>query len=457
MRLAATYIAAFAVAVAVLGLTAYFVTTAIMERQLDARVENEARQLAAIESKGGLAALTDAVRSRERHRPSGVRAFALAVQGTRVAGTLDAWPKRAGWSALPDSEPDSESSTLRVFVAELPAGVTLAIAADRERVEDVKEAIFDGFLSAFGAVLVLGIGGGLGLSFIVLRRVEAIRRTAQAIIDGDLSRRIPVRGTGDDFDRLSQTLNQMLDRIGELMSSLRQVSANIAHDLKTPLARLHQRLETSQAMLTGADRARLTDAIAQVDEILATFSALLRIAQIEAGTRRAGFAPVALSETFATLADAFKPAAEDAAHTLTATIEPGLMVTGDRELITQMLANVIENAIHHTPPGTRIDIALRRGADGIVGSIADNGLGVPSADRERIFDRFFRLPRSHSVPGNGLGLSLVKAVADIHGITIIATDAGPGLRLALRFPEGTAAEARGPMTAARAPAPSPGS
>jgi signal transduction histidine kinase len=249
-----------------------------------------------------------------------------------------------------------------------------------------------------------------------------------------------VRGTGDDFDRLSQTLNQMLDRIGELMASLREVSANIAHDLKTPLARLRQRLEVAQARPGGADRHALEDAVAQVNEILSTFEALLRIAQIEAGTRRAGFARVDLSEVFATIADAFAPAAEDAGKRLTATIAPDLAFIGDRELITQMLANTVDNAIRHTGSGTRIAIALHRDATGIIGCISDNGPGVPAEERDRIFERFRRLPQSRTVPGSGLGLSLVKAVADIHGIALAVEDAKPGLRLVMRFPiDGAAA------------------
>jgi len=170
-----------------------------------------------------------------------------------------------------------------------------------------------------------------------------------------------------------------------------------------------------------------------VDEILATFSALLRIAQIEAGTRRAGFAVVDLSDVFATVAEAFAPAAEDAGQILTASITPDLRITGDRELLTQMLANMVENAIRHTPTGTRIELTLRHDNGNIVGEISDNGPGVPAEERERIFHRFHRLESGRGVPGSGLGLSLVKAVADIHAIAITAGDALPGLRVTMRF------------------------
>jgi signal transduction histidine kinase len=243
-----------------------------------------------------------------------------------------------------------------------------------------------------------------------------------------------VQKSGDDFDRLSQTLNRMLDQIGELMESLRQVSANIAHDLKTPLARLRQRLEAAKTQPDKARKAALVSGVAQVDEILATFTALLRIAQIESGSRRAVFGPVKLSDVFVIVADAFAPAAEDAGQTLTAKIAPNITILGDRELLTQMLANLIDNAVRHTSAGTAIVVGLHPDSDGIVGFVSDNGRGVPAAEHERIFQRFHRLPESQSVSGSGLGLNLVKAVADIHGIVLMAEDAAPGLRIKMRFP-----------------------
>ena len=442
-RLAAIYVGGFAAAVAILGIAIYLVTAGLLERRLDARVEREMQQLEQNFKSGGVAGLIDAVRRHEQVQRHGVLGYAVVSAGARVAGHLRTWPTTPGWSTLPYIEADGDHRDRHVLVTDLSDTVRLAVAADQEEVEEVKATIFDGFVSAFAAVLVLGIVGGFGLSFMLLRRVEAIRRTAQAIIAGDLTQRVPVRGTGDDFDRLSQTLNQMLDRIGELMASLREVSANIAHDLKTPLARLRHRLEAAQAQPGAPDRPAIEDALAQVDEILATFSALLRIAQIEAGTRRAGFARVDLSEIFNTIADAFAPAAEDAGRTLTASIAPGLGIVGDRELLTQMLANAVDNAIRHTDRGTRIVVGLARDAQGIVGSVTDDGPGVPAEARERIFDRFHRLPQSRSVPGSGLGLSLVKAVADIHGIALAVEDAGPGLRLSMRFPaDGAAAAVR---------------
>jgi signal transduction histidine kinase len=432
-RLTAIYVVGFAASVAALGIAIYLVTAATLSHQLDRRIETEMRALQTAYRSGGIEKLVAAVAVHERAHPNGALDFAVLDNGRRIAGHLRRWPDAAGWSALLYSEPDGDAGTRRFLRADLGDGVSIAVGGDPEQVEEVKEAIFDGFLSAFGAVLVLGIGGGIALSLVLLRRVEAIRRTADAIIAGDLARRVPLRGTGDDFDRLSQTLNDMLDRIAGLMDSLHEVSANIAHDLKTPLARLRQGLEAAKAQPEAGRTTALEVAVAQVDDILATFAALLRIAQIEAGTRGAGFAEIDLSALFATVTEAFAPAAEDAGQTLVADIAPGLRLTGDRDLLTQMLANLVDNAIRHTGAGTRILVGLGRGDGGIEAYVADNGPGVPESEHERIFQRFHRLNDSRAAPGSGLGLSLVKAVADLHGIALAVTDASPGLRIAMRF------------------------
>lgn len=435
-RLAAIYVAGFAASVAGPGIVIYLVTSATLSRQLDSRIESEMHSLQAAYRSGGMPRLTDAVRLDERMHRNGALDIAVLENDARLAGHLHRWPAAAGWSVQPYPEPDGDVGTRRFLRADLTDRFSLVVGADPEQVEEVKGAILDGFVSAFGAVLVLGIGGGIALSLVLLRRVEAIRRTAEAIIAGDLTRRIPLRGSGDDFDRLSQTLNHMLDRICELMDSLREVSANIAHDLKTPLARLRQRLETTQSEPEPARTASLRAAVGQVDEILGTFSALLRIAQIEAGTRRAGFSDIDLSELFVTVTEAFAPAAEDVGKTLMTQIAPGIRVVGDRELLTQMLANLVENAIRHTGPGTMIRVGLYSDKSGVAALVADNGSGVPEAERELIFHRFHRLADSRVVPGSGLGLSLVKAVADLHGIAIFVADAKPGLRIGLQFSAG---------------------
>ena len=438
-RLAALYVLLFAASVAVLGTTVYLVTAAALERRLDARIAGEMSELQSTFRAGGLGRLEVEVQRHQRMHPAGLLDYLVTDPGgARLVGDLPVAPARLGWSNVAHKESDGDISHRRVLVAVLGGGVRLAIAADREQIDELKESIFDGFASAFAAVIALGSIGGIALSLALLKRVETIRRTAEAIIAGDLAQRVPVRGTNDDLDRLSLTLNRMLDRIAELMESLQQVSADIAHDLKTPLARLRHRLETTQTRAQSVEEhnAAIEAAIAQVDEILGIFGALLRIAQIEAGTRRSGFRDLDLSAVFVNVVDAFAPAAEDAGKRLDAKIKSAIHFLGDRELLTQMVANLVENAIRHTPAGTRIEVALGSDRECIVGTVTDNGPGVPAEERERIFQRFYRLELSRSTPGSGLGLSLVRAVADLHGIALEVRDAAPGLQIVLRFPDG---------------------
>lgn len=445
-RVSALYVLIFAVSLAVLGAATYSFTAASLRRRLDHRIQRQTNQFIADYRTGGLLSVGKAVSLAETFHPNGALDYAVVSNGQRIAGHLTKWPSQPGWATLRYPEADGDTGQRRFLVTDLAGGSLLAVAADPEQIVEIEQAILDGFLSAFGAVLLLGAIGGIGLSVALLRRVDNIRQTAQAIIAGDISRRIPLHGANDDFDRLAETLNRMLDRIAELMESLKDVSANIAHDLKTPLARLRQQLETAEAEQYSERNASLRASIALVDEILVTFSALLRIAQIESGTRRAGFTLLDLSELFSTIAETFAPAAEDAGQSLSAEIQPDLWTAGDRELLTQMLANIVENAIRHTPAGTRILISLHQAKGKLLGTISDNGAGVPGPDRDHIFKRFHRL--SDTVPGSGLGLSLVKAVADIHGIPITLEDANPGLKVAMKFESshvpGIAIQPKGP-------------
>jgi signal transduction histidine kinase len=267
----------------------------------------------------------------------------------------------------------------------------------------------------------------------VHRRLAAISGTAEAIIDGDLGRRVPVRGSNDDLDRLAITFNRMLDRIATLMESLKQVSSDIAHDLRTPLTRLRQKLEAGLAV--PGDRAHaLEGALVDLDSILDTFAGLLRIAQIESGARRAAFRSSDLSAIGHTVVEAFAPSAEDAQQTLRLEGDASVPVVGDPELLTQMLVNLVENALRHAGPGTDIRVTASRGESAATLAVIDNGPGVPSQDRERLFDRFYRLERSRSTPGSGLGLALVAAVARLHGAEVRLIAAEPGLEARVTFP-----------------------
>lgn len=437
-RLTALYVGAFTAMLGILGIIGYHGTSIFMRQNLDQSVLHAMTSLKQAYVAGGVVRLTEKVNERER-APVNSPLFYLVLnsKGERITGGLEAAPTHFGWSdANHVDEADGDIDHLRILYETLSDDIRLAVGVDLEAVESKEHTLLGALVSAFFAVVLLGSIGGVGLSLALFKRVENIRQTAEAIIAGDLSQRIFVRGSGDDLDHLSQTLNRMLDRISELMDSLRQVSADIAHDLKTPLARLRHRLESAQASVHfgNSNEAELESAIVQVDEILATFSALLRIAQIESGTRRSGFRDIDLSGLFQTIVEAFEPAAEDVQKRIAINISPDIRFFGDAELLTQMVANIVENAVRHTPSGTLISVSLQNHTPFVVGIVSDNGPGVSEGQRERIFQRFYRVESSRSTPGNGLGLSLVKAIADLHGIELEIRSGEPGLIVGMRFP-----------------------
>lgn len=440
-RFAALYLLLFAASAAVLGAVVFWTMRAALEQQLAARVETEIRTLADEYRAAGLARLVADVTVRGRG-PGALDYLVQGADGARLAGEVSPVGARRGWLRLRVREPEDgeggQPEMLRALAVGLPGGLVLAVGDDFARITEAEEAVLGAFAWAVGVTVLLGAGGGAWLSHLFLRRVDAISRTAEAIIEGDLARRVPVRGTGDDLDRLAATLNLMLDRIASLMESLRQVSNDIAHDLRTPLSRLCQRLEEAR---TGArsvaeyERA-VEGAVAEAEGLLGTFAALLRIAQVEAGAQRAAFRDVDLSALAETVADAFAPVAEDEGHVLSVQAAPGIRVHGDQELLTQVLVNLVENALRHTPRGSRIRVLLARApGGGPVLAVEDDGPGVPEAERERILRRFHRLEQSRTTPGSGLGLSLVAAVAELHGARLRVEDAKPGLRVSVAFAE----------------------
>ena len=439
-RFAALYVALFAASALVLGIAVFVEARSALQQQLSARIETEMAFLGREFQSGGLEHLLDLVRTRGR----GASALDYLVQGpgmAHLAGEMPSTPGlHPGWTVIsvPETTEDNrQPEQARAYVSDLGGGVLLAVGSDLGQLTDVEEAIATAFVWTVGLAAVLGIGGGALLSHAFLRRVDAIARTAEAIIGGDLGRRVPVRGTGDDLDRLAGTLNRMLDRIDVLMVSLRQVSSDVAHDLRTPLSRLFQRLEDARAHAGSvADYEAAVEAAAvEAQGLLETFSALLRIAQVEGASPRAGFGEVDLSALAEAVADAYRPDAEEAGHSLTATVAGPIAVWGDQELLTQALANLAENALRHTPAGTRIDIRLF--GDAGIGAhlvVEDDGPGVASADLPRLADRFYRGEYSRTTPGNGLGLSLVRAVAELHGGKLSVQSLQPGLQVSLSLP-----------------------
>ena len=274
----------------------------------------------------------------------------------------------------------------------------------------------------------MGTIGGLWLSAQFLGRIDSMRQTARRLMDGDWSRRIPLSHTDDDLTALARTFNRLFDRIEKLLQANKQVSADIAHDLRKPLAGVLRRLEVARDDLSsGAGRDAIGEAIGDVEGVLDTFNALLRIGQIEAGARRAAFRLLDLAEVAREVAEAFAPAAEDEGKTLVTHLDVLLPLAGDKELLVQMIANLIDNALRYTPAGVRIEVAGARNPEGIALSVSDNGSGVAPADMATIFQRFYRAGEAQRSSGTGLGLALVAAIADLHGLDCRASDNGPGL------------------------------
>ncbi len=442
-RLALLYAGLFGLSVLVLFGVIYWITGNALRQQLATNVQAEVAAL--LGETGGLSHMAEDINQRlaAGTTPS-IYYLLLDARGRKVAGDLAVPLPRDGWQELPvpparspdfDADPDDSEHHLMALGTTLPDGAFLLVGADTYRIVELEEAIIQAFGWAFGVTVLLGALGGAVLSFGFLHRIDAINRTSQAIVAGRLADRIPTRGTGDELDRLALNLNDMLDRVQTLMESLRQVSSDIAHDLRTPLSRLRQRLEDARVNAQSAEdyRAAMEQALADTDAILATFSALLRIAQIEAGTRKAAFADVDLSGILRSIAEAYEAVAEDRGQSLVTTIGPDIHVQGDRELLTQMFANLVENAMRHAPAGTRIELVLKDGGNGPVAEVRDTGPGIPAEMRDKVFQRFFRLEQSRSTPGSGLGLSLVSAVAEIHGIKVALADHKPGLIVALVF------------------------
>jgi signal transduction histidine kinase len=436
LRLASLYTAAFAISVVVLGVIILFATRSALTKQFDARIRAESAALVQEHQTEGLNGVVEAVHERDR-TPGSLDYGVQGSAGEPLAGKLATTRAPLGWSVLPQLR-NGEREPIRLFTVALPDGRRLLVGDDEERIEALDGAVLRGFGLAFVGVIILGVAGGYALSGDVHRRLAAISGTAEAIIDGDLARRVPVRGSDDDLDRLALTFNRMLDRIATLMESLKQVSNDVAHDLRTPLTRLRQKLEAGLAA-PGDRNVALDGALADLDAILETFAALLRIAQIESGARRAAFRACDLAAIARTVTEAFAPSAEDACQSLSVTIDGSATVDGDAELLTQMLVNLVENALRHAGPQARIVVVVARGERSAVLSVTDDGPGVPAAERPRLFDRFYRLERSRSTPGSGLGLALVAAVAKLHGAEVELMDAAPGLTARVTFPEPSSA------------------
>ncbi|MDB5669350.1 MAG: Periplasmic sensor signal transduction histidine kinase [Alphaproteobacteria bacterium] len=432
-RFALFFSVAFALLTMALGVGIYWSIHSELRRDLDQRILTERSSLLRQAAGSDLA---KAVADRAAHEHGDMRYALLGADGRLIAGQMVAGALVPGWSATLFRKPSGEMDPARALTVPMAGGARLVVAADPEAIEELDAHMVPIFIAAFGVIVAIGAGGAFILGRALRRRLEAVDRTANAIIAGDLSQRVPLSGSGDEFDRLATTLNLMLERIAALLGNLRQVSGDIAHDLRTPLTRLRQKLELGVA--GGGDAASLRevmiDAIEHSDDMLALFAAILSISEVEAGGARVRKDRLDLSALVLDLAESYRLSAEDKGQRLSAQVDPGVEVDGNRELLAQLCVNVLDNALHHTPPGTAIAISLTNG-EAVELVIEDSGPGIPAEESERVFGRFIRLERSRSTPGHGLGLSLVAAIAKAHGGEVRIEDNRPGVKLMVRLPK----------------------
>ena len=441
-RMAAAYALLSLLSVGMLFGLLYWNTAVFVAEQTEETIAAELTGLSEHYRQAGLAGLTDVIR--ERAQGQRLSLYLLTDPARRrIAGNLNAWPVPSlpsEWVDFDYRRPVGDRMVEhrahgRHLV--LPGGFNLLVGYDVQDQVRLERRMRTSMVWIGALALLLALGAGLVMARHWLRSVDNVNKTAGEIMQGDMSRRVPVRGTDDELDRLARNLNAMLDRIEALMTGLRQVTDNIAHDLRSPLNRLRSRLEVT--LMDDPEKAvyrqALGDTMREADDLLKTFNALLLIGEAEAGLEKSSLEQVDLSERLADVAELYEPAAEAQGLDLKIEIADGLFVRGNASLISQAFVNLLDNALKYAPGDGTVSIMAgldEKGGPWVV--VADTGPGIPEADRQRVLDRFVRLEGSRSTPGSGLGLALVSAVAKLHGARLELEDNQPGLIVRLSFP-----------------------
>ena len=421
LRLALVYALLFVLSAIVFMSFIWWATIGLLEREVDAAISADARALSERWIEGGLPALADTIQQRLEGNVDDDAVYLMVDEaGARIAGNLGAWPRDVVRTdvtyQLPISR-DGMRSLADVHAFALPGGFRLLVGRDVRARAILKRLLTDTLVWAMLMVGVLGLSGAFVVRSLFRRMVRNVARTTGAIAAGDLAQRVPLSGSGDEFDRVAETINDMLDRIARLMDGVRQVSNSIAHDLRTPITRARARLEDAAEHAPGVPEMRVAidRAVADLDGVTAVFEALLRIAEIEAGARRSAFAIVELSALLDNLAELYTAPAEDQGLVLERLPSPPITLAGDRRLIQQAVANLLDNAIKFSSPGGVVRLSATADALQVRVAVRDQGIGMQPAELARASERFFRAESSRNTPGSGLGLSLVQAVAQLHG------------------------------------------
>ncbi len=441
-RLALLYMALVGVSAILLLSFIYYSTASYMLRQADETIEAEISGLAERYRLTGLAGLNALIQERLGRQPSGSSIYLLADrQLTPLVGNLTRWPQvepdEEGWLDFElGSYKTGEPHWARAKRFRLRGDFYLLVGRDMHELQQIRAAIIRTMGWGLGLTVLLALLGGILVSRSRIRRIGLLHEAIGEVMAGDLSRRVPADTTDDDIGELTAKLNRMLDELEKLVEGVRRVSDNIAHDLRTPLARLRNRLEIlREEQSSEKARGDVERAIADADGLLSTFKALMRIARIESGQHRAALTRLDLSGLVDDVVDLYQPLIEEADKRLNVHREPRISVRGDRDLLFQALANLVDNALKYTPAGGNIEISLTESNDRARLAVADDGPGIPQEEREKVLQRFYRVDASRSTPGAGLGLSLVAAVAELHHAELLFEDNQPGLRVVLMLSE----------------------
>ncbi|MFT3930444.1 MAG: HAMP domain-containing sensor histidine kinase [Spongiibacteraceae bacterium] len=411
-------------------------------RSVNETIRRESVRLLDVYAQNGIAAVEEEFSKPQKGKVDQHFFYLLAdANRNRLSGTLEHWPSDSfhSWLALEYKVwvegLDDADHLMVTHVDELDGSYYLVVARNFSEVISFERVILHVLVRSMLVTILLGALGGAVVAASSMRNIDSINRAVESIMKGDLSERVSVQQSRGGFHSLALTINRMLDRLQALMEGMRQVSDNIAHDLRTPLTRLRNHLASLQGTVTGEAQHTVQALLDEADGILATFNALLRIAQIESGNRVSGFQPIDLTIILRDVIELYEPLAADKQIEISAHVANALPLSGDRDLLFQAFANLVDNAIKYTPEGGAISVRAEMINLEIWVEIADSGAGIPALEREKVFRRFYRVESSRSQqPGNGLGLSLVQAVVHIHAGAIALADNHPGLKVTVRLP-----------------------
>ena len=437
-QLTVLYALMLAVSTAVVAAFLYWGTIGFLYRQTDATIEVEIAGLSEQYRLQGLNGLSRVIGERIRRGDDPQALYLFADRQLRpLAGNISQWPKlvsRAdGWYSFTNMV-GGNPVPARARVLALQEGLVLLVGRDISDLERLLRLVGTTLGWGAGLVIVLSLAGGLFMSSRALRRVESINETTRKIITGDMSQRVITRGTQDEFDQLAENLNRMLDQIEHLMGGIRHVGDNIAHDLRTPLTRLRHALEEASVSNNKEEmQDRVQAAIDDADALLATFAALLRIARLESGGYVTRSDTVPLVKLVEDAIDFYEVVADERSIMVTKDIQTAPDISGDRDLLFQLIANLLDNALKYTPQGGNVNLAVSTRESSVVLSVADSGCGIPAEERDKVTGRFYRVDASRQQRGSGLGLSLVQAIADYHQAELKLSDNAPGLRVEIAF------------------------